>query len=80
MPPTFDEWKRLLIESAGSAGAPVHRLGNHVLQLFWQDGCEPTMGAMLDYAQAGLCRNYDRHEAATESPLSLRDRTSIRGA
>jgi len=30
-------------------------MGDFVLGLFWRDGCEPTVVAMLDYAQAGLC-------------------------
>jgi hypothetical protein len=55
----FPEWKQRLIVSAGSASPDIVRLGDNVLQLFWKDGGEPTMGAMLDYAQGGLCKHYD---------------------
>jgi hypothetical protein len=56
---TFDDWKYLLLQSAGSASPPVLQMGDYVLELFWKDGCEPTMTAMMDYAQNGLCRSYD---------------------
>jgi hypothetical protein len=50
----FVAWKRDLLLSAGSASAAVGRIGDYVLELFWRDGCEPTIGALLDYAQSGL--------------------------
>ena len=75
MPIAFDEWKRSLLESAGSASPPVLRLGDYVLELFWKDGCEPTVAAMLDYAQAGLCRGYNiTAQPATRADLSAGDR------
>lgn len=58
MATAFDDWKQRLLVSAGSASPPVSRLGDYVLELFWQDGCEPTVAAMLDYAQAGLCGKF----------------------
>jgi hypothetical protein len=67
MPLAFNDWKQLLIESAGSASPPVRRLGDYVLRLFWQDGCEPTVSAMLDYAQVGLCRKLDIRVAARDA-------------
>jgi hypothetical protein len=54
IPLPFAAWKRELFESAGSASAPVVKIGDYVLELFWRDGCEPTITALLDYAQAGL--------------------------
>ena len=59
MPGEFYDWKQTLLRSAGSASPDVHQLGDHVLQLFWEDGCEPTMSAMLDYAQNGLCQKFN---------------------
>jgi hypothetical protein len=59
MPTAFDVWKRELLESAGSAHAAVCQLGDYVLELFWKDGCEPTMCALLDYAQSGLCGHFN---------------------
>jgi hypothetical protein len=55
MPLPFEDWKSRLFSSAGCASPSVRQLGDFVLELFWRDGCEPTIGAMLDYAQAGLC-------------------------
>lgn len=55
---TFSNWKQSLLESAGSAGPAVRRMGDFVLQLFWKEGCEPTMAGLLDYAQAGLCKEF----------------------
>jgi hypothetical protein len=57
--PEFINWKQMLFESAGSANAPVRQLGDHVLRLFFHEGCEPTMTALLDYAQAGLSKRYN---------------------
>lgn len=59
MPPAFYDWKLQLLSSAGSTSSPVRQLGDHVLELFWRDGCEPNMSALLDYAQAGLCRRFN---------------------
>jgi hypothetical protein len=59
MPLAFALWKLHLLESAGDASPPVLQLGDYVLELFWRDGCEPTLSAMLDYAQGGLCGRYD---------------------
>jgi hypothetical protein len=50
----FVTWKRKLLLSAGSASSPVAQIGDYVLELFWRDGCEPTIAALLDYAQSGL--------------------------
>ena len=59
MPGEFYDWKQRLLRSAGSASPSVQQLGEVVLELFWRDGCEPTMAAMLDYAQSGLCRDFN---------------------
>lgn len=56
---TFDDWKQRLFESAGTSSPPIRALGDFVLELFWKDGCEPTMLALLDYAQAGLCGKFN---------------------
>ncbi len=63
----FNDWKQRLLDSAGSvaAAAPVRRLGDFVLELFWKDGCEPTMSGLLEYAEAGLCRRYNIVASAT---------------
>lgn len=50
----FVDWKRKLLQSSGSASPPVAQIGDYVLELFWRDGCEPTIAALLDYAQSGL--------------------------
>jgi hypothetical protein len=67
----FYGWKRELLSSAGSASPAVHQLGDHVLELFWRDGCEPTMSAMLDYAQAGLCRHFGIRASAARPQAGL---------
>ncbi len=59
MPLTFDDWKHRLLDAAGCASPSVRQLGDYVLELFWKDGCEPTMRALLDYAQAGLCGHFN---------------------
>jgi hypothetical protein len=61
MPPDFGDWKQQLLNSAGDASSPVRRMGDYVLELLWKDGCEPTMTALMDYAQAGLCRRHEIH-------------------
>jgi len=66
----FDDWKLKLLLSAGDASPPVLHLGDHVLELFWKDGCEPTLTALLDYSQAGLCQHYDIHAHANSRPGS----------
>ena len=39
-----------------------------MLELFWKDGCEPTIAALLDYAQSGLHPRYEaRREAKSSS-------------
>jgi hypothetical protein len=55
----FEDWKRKLFDSAGSTRATVMRLGDYVLELFWRDGCEPSISALLDYAQSGLQPRYE---------------------
>lgn len=55
----FEDWKLRLLDSAGSASPSVRQCGDYVLELFWKDGCEPTMHALLDYAQAGLCGKFN---------------------
>lgn len=59
----FDGWKFALLHSAGSASPAVLRLGDHVLELFWRDGCEPTMGALLHYAETGLLSGAEGYAA-----------------
>ena len=61
MPLLFDDWKRQLLLSAGNVclQSPILLMGDYVLELFWKDGCEPTVTALLDYAQAGLSRKYN---------------------
>lgn len=70
MPPAFNEWKRKLLDSAGSAGPPVCRLGDPVLELLWRDGCEPTISALLYYVETGLRPIYEARDPKTrpESP------------
>jgi hypothetical protein len=70
----FDLWKLHLLESAGDASPPVRQLGDYVLELFWRDGCEPTMTAMLDYAQGGLCDRYDIRASEAETLAADRHR------
>ena len=65
---SFVAWKLSLLASAGSASRFIEQLGDRVLQLFWSDGCEPTMAAMLDYAQAGLCRGYSYRASSSLLP------------
>ena len=50
----FEEWKRHLLASAGTASPAVSGLGDFVLALFYRDGCEPTLSGLLYYALAGL--------------------------
>jgi hypothetical protein len=69
MPLPFYTWKRTLLESAGSASSPVVGMGDFVLELFWRDGCEPTLSALLDYAQSGL---HPVYEASSSPRLKLR--------
>jgi hypothetical protein len=71
----FSDWKRALVLSAGSASDAVTQLGDFVLRLFWEDGCEPTLAAFMDYAQAGLCNRFriyadqdDRHPDRERGP------------
>ena len=70
----FDDWKGQLISSAGDAGLPVRRLGDYVLELFWRDGCEPTLAGLFDYAQAGLC---ERHAVRVSHRPPDRASTSV---
>jgi len=74
----FLDWELALYASCGSASPDVRRLGV-VLELLYKDGCEPTMAALLDYAQVGLCRRYDIH-AATSDPLAANVPTSTPAA
>jgi hypothetical protein len=55
----YADWKTQLLNSVGSVSPDVKRMGDYVLELLWRDGCEPTMSALLNYAQAGLCRHFD---------------------
>ena len=73
---TFDHWKQRLLESAGTASQSVRHLGDYVLELFWKDGCEPTMQAMLDYAQAGLCQHLDIRVSGADRASSYNPRDS----
>jgi hypothetical protein len=67
---SFFDWKDALLTSSGSVSDRVRNLGDHVLELFWQDGCEPTMTALLDYCQGGLCQRYNiRASSRAQSSL-----------
>lgn len=59
----FDGWKFALLNSAGSASPAVLRLGDYVLELFWRDGCEPTVSALLHYAESGLLSDSESYAA-----------------
>jgi hypothetical protein len=54
MPLSYADWKRKLIQSSGTVSTSVILLGDRVLELFWRDGCEPSISGLLDYAQSGL--------------------------
>jgi hypothetical protein len=43
-------------------------MGDFVLELFWRDGCEPTVSPLLDYSQAGLCRHYAQNAHTDGGP------------
>ena len=60
MAPSFDDWKDKLLRAAGDVRlqSPILNMGEHVLELLWRDGCEPTVTALLDYVQAGLAKEY----------------------
>jgi hypothetical protein len=73
MPGEFFNWKQLLLGSAGSASPSIRQLGDHVLELFWEDGCEPTMNAMLDYAQNGLCQKFNIRASERASEPRFRE-------
>lgn len=69
----YPEWKRKLLAAAGTSRADVERIGDFVLELFWRDGCEPNVSALLDYAQSGLhptyeARKQERQAAARPGP------------
>jgi len=57
----FNEWKSKLVRSAGGIflASAVLKIGDHVLELFYREGMEPTIAALMEYAQAGLSK---RHE------------------
>ena len=66
----FDKWKSALLISSGSVSPSVRSLGDYVLELFWRDGCEPTVTALLDYAQGGLSNRFAHNrESASSLPL-----------
>ena len=60
----FQAWKRDLLVSAGTASAAVSAMGDPVLELFFRDGCEPTLFDLLGYALAGLHPTYAARKAA----------------
>jgi hypothetical protein len=64
---SFEDWKQLLLHSSGSASAPVRKLGDYVLELFWRDGCEPSISALLNYAQTGL---HPAHQARSTQAIT----------
>jgi hypothetical protein len=72
----FDDWKQRLLSSAGDASPPVRRMGDYVLQLLWKDGCEPTMTALMDYAQAGLCGKFGFEVSPSPNYTSSEQRRS----
>jgi len=52
----FAVWKQELLEHSSHCGSqPIRQLGDYVLELFWSEGCDPTLAAFLHYAQKGLC-------------------------
>lgn len=65
MPLAFDDWKKRLLDAAGCTSPAVRQLGDYVLELFWKDGCEPTMHGLMEYAQAGLCGHLNIRAAAS---------------
>lgn len=67
----FDRWKLALLKSAGSAGPAVLLMGEGILELFYRDGCEPTMASLLRYAEIGLLKDADAYSARPVfTPLS----------
>ena len=66
----FQDWKRRLLLSAGTASPAVSGLGDLVLEVFFRQGCEPTLAALLDYAESGLHPRYEtRPVPEPRSPL-----------
>ena len=67
--PPFQDWKRAILASAGTASGAVSALGDPALELFFRRGCEPTLSGLLSYAVDGLRPTYEsRTRAQTEQP------------
>jgi hypothetical protein len=65
---SFVAWKLSLLAAAGSVSPSIAQLGDRVLELLHKDGCEPTMSALLEYVQAGLCRGYSYRASSSLLP------------
>jgi hypothetical protein len=51
----FVDWKRELLRACpGPSRLDVADMGDPLLALLFEDGCEPTLASLLDYAMAGL--------------------------
>ena len=64
----FEDWKRDLLTAAGTASPAVSAMGDSVLELFYRDGCEPTIFDLLGYAQAGLHPAYEARKQSDADP------------
>jgi hypothetical protein len=72
----FEKWKYRLLANAGDASPAVLRNGELILELLYRDGCEPTMDALMGYAQAELCRRHQIHAVNRESSARVPDSPS----
>jgi hypothetical protein len=52
-PLPFTEWIEELKLNAALTGHArrVRRMGKHVLQFFWEEGCEPTIADIIDHSE-----------------------------
>jgi hypothetical protein len=50
---TFPVWLALLMEDArrNNKLREMATIGDLVLEIFWQDGCEPTIAAMIEFVE-----------------------------
>ncbi len=69
MSKAFDTWKSQLVTSAGGVqlSAAVLNIGDNVLELFYREGMDPTMAALMEYAQAGLSKRHEIRAAQRDS-------------
>lgn len=69
MSKAFDTWKNSLITSAGGIclASAVLNIGDNVLELFYREGMEPTIAALMEYAQAGLTKRHEIRAAQRDS-------------